>query len=47
MLLPAYWLVFAFVAFAVLFWAGLLLWAHRTGLFGKSGEAVKYRVFDD
>ena len=28
-------------------WGLLLLWALRSGLFRSSGEAVKYRVFDD
>ena len=47
MLYPAYWLVISFVAFALLFWLVLLLWAAHSGLFNKSSESIKHKVFDD
>ena len=46
MLYPAHWLIIGFVAFALLFWVALLVWAARTGLFRRSSEAVKYKVFE-
>lgn len=46
MLYPAYWLVIAFVAFALLFWLALLIWAARTGLFKEDSETLRYKAFD-
>lgn len=47
MLYPAYLFVIVLVALFFLFWLGLILWAVRSGLLRKSGEAVKYKVFED
>ena len=44
MLYPAHLLVTALVGIALLLWLVLIVWAARSGLFKKSGEAVKYRV---
>ena len=44
---PAYLLVAMSVAATIGLWGALLWWAARTGHFDVSGEAVKYRVFDD
>jgi threonine/homoserine/homoserine lactone efflux protein len=46
MLYPAYWLVIAFVGFAVLFWLGMLMWAARTGLFSRDSETLRYKALD-
>ncbi len=47
MLYPIHVLIFASFTLSVAVWGLLLLWALRSGLFRSSGEAVKYRVFDD
>ena len=47
MLYPAHWMIIGFVAFALLFWLALLVWAARSGVFRRSSEAIRYKVFED
>lgn len=47
MVYPAHLGVTALVVIAVLLWAALIIAAARSGLFSRSGEDVKYKVFDD
>ena len=46
MLYAAHWVIFGFVACALVFWVAMLVWAGRLGLFKKSREGIKYSVFD-